>query len=566
MCEVELDEDDPIISMVTHLIPDDEDCDEQVYLPEATDTSTQGVDWNQTPNTPVSFDLDAKNHPDSPAIVEDEEDATFQEKPAAEFLRWHHKLNHMSGAKMQSMAKSGLLPKKLATCQIPTCTSCLYGKATRRPWRTKPKLGQQGGKLRTAREPGQCISVDQLESTTPGLIAQIKGWLTKKRYRVATVFVDHFSGLSYIHLQKSTNADETLEAKLAFERYASKFNVKIKSYQADNGRFAENKFMAAIKEAGQTITFCGVNAHFQNAVAERRIRTLQDQARTMLIHAQHRWPKAIDAHLWPYALRVANEVHNSTASSGREDLKSPFELFAKSEVTPNLNHFQPFGCPVFVLDNKMQSGKKLPKWEVRSRMGVYLGMSMQHARSVALVLNLKTGHVSPQFHVTFDPKFETVRHSLGNLSPPSDWQKLCGFKASSTSRLQDIKQPAQAQGLQQGVPFMEFDLEPGESVNEGEAQASQTPLPVSEGEQDQEPQVQLRRSPRLNKTSDEPSNKPESKVLMFGTTWKPSWRTSFLIMWPLRPSRSGWTLRESCIPCLLMPPPRTPTRCTTMRP
>ncbi len=139
-------------------------------------------------------------------------------------------------------------------------------------------------------------------------------------------------------------------------------------------------------------------------------------------------------------------------------------------------------------------------------MGVYLGMSMQHARSVALILNLKTGHVSPQFHVTFDPKFETVRHSLGNLSPPSDWQMLCGFKASSTSRLQDIKQPAQAQGLQQGVPFMELDLEPGELVNEGEAQESQTPLPLSEEEQDQEPQVQIRRSPRFNKTSDEPSS------------------------------------------------------------
>jgi hypothetical protein len=58
-------------------------------------------------------------------------------------------------------------------------------------------------------------------------------------------------------------------------------------------------------------------------------------------------------------------------------------------------------------------------------------MSMQHACTVALVLNLKTGHVSPQFHVTFDPKFETVRHSLGNFSPPSEWQKLCGFRASS---------------------------------------------------------------------------------------------------------------------------------------
>ncbi len=153
---------------------------------------------------------------------------------------------------------------------------------------------------------GQGISINQLESSTPGLIAQIKGWLTKKRYKVATIFVDHFSGSFYTHLQKSTNADEFLEAKLAFERYASKFKVQVKSYQADNGRFAENKFMAAVKEAGQTITFCGVNAHFQNAVAERRIRTLQDQARTMLIHAQHRWPKAIDAHLWPYALTVAN--------------------------------------------------------------------------------------------------------------------------------------------------------------------------------------------------------------------------------------------------------------------
>jgi hypothetical protein len=100
MCEVELDEDDPIINMVTHLIPDheDEDCDGRVHQPDAPDTSSQGVDWSQSLNTPVSFDLDAKNHPDLPVILEDEEDTAFHEKPAAEFLCWHHKLNHMSGA------------------------------------------------------------------------------------------------------------------------------------------------------------------------------------------------------------------------------------------------------------------------------------------------------------------------------------------------------------------------------------------------------------------------------------------------------------------------------------
>ncbi len=472
MCEVEMDEDDPIITMVTHLIPDDknEDFDRQAPQPEAPDAPQQGVDWSQPPNTPVSFDLDATDRTNLPVIIKDKEDTAVCQNPAAEFLCWHHMLNHMSAAKMQSMAKRGLLLKTLAKSQIPSCTSCLYEKATRKPWRTKPKVGQQGGKLQTASEPGQCISINQLESSTPGLIAQIKGWLAKKRYKVATIFVDHFSGLSYIHLQKSTNADETLEAKLAFERFASKFKVQVKSYRAVNGRFVENKFMApAVKESGQTITVCGVNAHFQNAVAERRIRTLQDQARTMLIQAQHRWPKAVDAHLWPYALRVANEVHKSTSTIGREDHKSPCELLARSEVTPNLNHFQPFGCLVFVLDNKMQSGKKFPKWGVRSRMGVYLGMSMQHAGSAAPVLNLKTGHVSPQFHVTFDPKFE-VRQSLGIFSPPSEWQKMCGFKASSPSRLQGIKQsPAQAQDMQHGVPFMEFDLEPGKAVNEREA-------------------------------------------------------------------------------------------------
>ncbi len=116
----------------------------------------------------------------------------------------------------------------------------LVWKAIRRPWKTKPKVVQQDGNLGTASEPGQCISIDQFAYSTPGLIAQIKGWLTKKRYKVASIFVDLFSGLSYIHLQKSTNADETLEAKLAFKRFSSQFKVQVKSFHGDNGRFAEN--------------------------------------------------------------------------------------------------------------------------------------------------------------------------------------------------------------------------------------------------------------------------------------------------------------------------------------
>jgi hypothetical protein len=80
-----------------------------------------------------------------------------------------------------------------------------------------------------------------------------------------------------------------------------------------------------------------------------------------------------------------------------------------------------------VLDNALQQQKLKGKWHDRSRVGIYLGRSPFHACTVALVLNLVTGRVSPQFHVQFDPSFQTVKNSFGGKSPPSLWQSVCGF-------------------------------------------------------------------------------------------------------------------------------------------
>ena len=38
-------------------------------------------------------------------------------------------------------------------------------------WRRK---GKKGNKIREATKPGQCVSVDQMEPITPGLVAQLK--------------------------------------------------------------------------------------------------------------------------------------------------------------------------------------------------------------------------------------------------------------------------------------------------------------------------------------------------------------------------------------------------------
>jgi len=77
----------------------------------------------------------------------------------------------------------------------------------------------------------------------------------------------------------------------------------------------------------------------------------------------------------------------------------------------------------------MQAGVKMPKWAERSRVGVYLGPSWAHAKSVGLILSLTTGLVSPQFHVKYDDAFKSIRRL--KLSG-SQWQQKCHFVVDPT--------------------------------------------------------------------------------------------------------------------------------------
>jgi hypothetical protein len=110
------------------------------------------------------------------------------------------------------MAKQRLLPTRLAKCTIPLCSGCTYGKMTRCPLQTKaPYVATP--KIATAS--GQCVSVDPLDATVPGLIAQIKGIPRTTRYNYAMIFADHFFKLGYT--QQTSTSDYTVKAKKAFE-------------------------------------------------------------------------------------------------------------------------------------------------------------------------------------------------------------------------------------------------------------------------------------------------------------------------------------------------------------
>ena len=65
----------------------------------------------------------------------------------------------------------------------------------------------------------------------------------------------------------------------------------------------------------------------------------------------------------------------------------------------------------------------------RSR-DIYISPSPNRNRVVGLILNQKTGLVSPQFHIKYDNNFDTVKE----LDVVEDWKIRAGFVAQRERR------------------------------------------------------------------------------------------------------------------------------------
>ncbi len=204
------------------------------------------------------------------------------------------------------------------------------------------------------------------------------------------VLANYDRGDDDIYLQEDVSMDSTLDAKLDYERRATTFGISLTEYHADNGRFVDAAWHDSCHALQQSFQFCGVGSHHQNGIAERRIRDLLDAARASLLHAIQHWPDGVTKNLWPFALKHACNIRNKVRS---KDGRTPEEIFVgiPSSSYVDLTQFHPFGCPVYVLDARLQNGNKIPRWEPRTRVGVYRGHSPYHAQSVALILNLSTG-------------------------------------------------------------------------------------------------------------------------------------------------------------------------------
>jgi len=350
-----------------------------------------------------------------------------------ELLQWHWKLainmKHVQELMKPRAYKIGdetrycrpVIPTKFkdaSTCQVPKCMSCELAAMKRRSTRvktTKVVKEREGALKQDSYDPGDMISSDQFSVTTPG--RHLSGYGRESvdtGFKGGTVYVDSASGLIRVQPQSSLGAEETLLGKQRFEQWIWDLAaVCAKRYHSDHGIYDSEEFMRDCTGKGQKQTFSGVGAKHQNAIAERSIQTICYWARTMMVHAAIHWPAdgADNLRLWAFAIKQAEWIHNRMPN--RVTGLTPLEIFTKTKSDHrDLLRSHVWGCPVYVLDPSLQDGKKIPKWNRRSRLGQFLGFSDEHSSLVAKVRHLRTQHVSPQFHVVFDDLFQTVNNPV----------------------------------------------------------------------------------------------------------------------------------------------------------
>ena len=311
--------------------------------------------------------------------------------PQKEVLLWHWKLGigmqHIQELMQErvyklddgtEIRKPAIIPTKLAnakSCKRPMCMSCELAKMKSRSPKvkiTKAIKEKEGILSRDCYEPGDMVSSDQFNVYTTG--RKFSGYgkeSSENGFNGGTVYVDAASGLVRVEMQVSLGANETVIGKHKFEQWVYNLaSVCIKRYHSDNGVYDATEFRDDCAAQDQKQTFSGVGAKHQNAVAERYIQTLSYWARTMMVRAAIHWPSngADNLRLWPFAMKQAEWLYNRLPN--RKSGLTPLELFTKHQSDHrDLLRAHVWGCPVYVLDPALQDGKKIPKWNKRSRLG-----------------------------------------------------------------------------------------------------------------------------------------------------------------------------------------------------
>ena len=184
----------------------------------------------------------------------------------------------------------------------------------------------------------------------------------------------------------------------------------------DNYIFNSHLFKEHIISSQQQIEFSSVNAYFQNGVKERKIKHITNLLRESLFQGMLIWQSKITVDLWVYSIQCSLDADNSIP---KDCLLSTNKIFNNTKLNFDFTYLHPFGCPTFLLDSSLANSRKIPRWQPRSKLGIYLDNSQYYAGSISNVINIDTRYISPKYHLVYDDNFSTV-NKLTTYTLPKD--------------------------------------------------------------------------------------------------------------------------------------------------
>jgi len=169
----------------------------------------------------------------------------------------------------------------------------------------------------------------------------------------------------------------------------SENNCHISSIKSDHGGEFENEgFENFCNKHGIKHNFSTPRTPHQNGVVERKNRSLDELARTLLHDSN------LPKYFWVGVVNIVCYVLNRALI--RLILKkTPYELYKGRK--PNISHFKVFGCKCFVFYN---SKDNIGKFDAKVDDGIFIGYS-SHSHAYK-IYNKRTMTVEESVHVVFD--------------------------------------------------------------------------------------------------------------------------------------------------------------------
>ncbi|KAJ9536517.1 hypothetical protein OSB04_un000311 [Centaurea solstitialis] len=266
--------------------------------------------------------------------------------------------------------------------KVSLCSACEKGKQTRASFKSK--------QISSISSPLQLLHMDIFG---PVNVQSIAG----KKYTL--VIVDEYSRYTWVFFLRSKS--DAPEEIILFVRKMEKLNnLTVRSIRSDHGtEFKNSTLESFFDQKGISQNFSSVRTPQQNGVAERRNRTLIEDARSMLSEAN------LATQFWAEAVNTACYTQNRSLIVKRFR-RTPYELFRNRK--PSIEHLHIFGCVCYILNNKDNLGK----FDSKSDDGILLGYSS--ISKTYRVFNKRRQTIEETIHVKFDESGPTFPHPHDN--------------------------------------------------------------------------------------------------------------------------------------------------------